>query len=147
MLMKTPPAVEEIEFERIKWKIENSLENSSLSFDTVDMAIEEYKRFLTLRLENPGIKIAPTKLMDEVWHFHILDTKKYSADCQKLFGKFLNHHPSYGPFDSVEIQESLSTSFESMKTLYRGRFGSDPVACQASCAHCNSGGTGCADCE
>ena len=143
MLMKTSQTVEDIDFERIKWKMENSPENCSLSFDTIDLAIVEYKRFLTLRMENPGVKISPTKLMDEVWHFHILDTNKYRDDCQNLFGRFIDHHPSYGPFESVEVQESLAASFESMKALYQERFGSDPVTCQASCASCNSGGTGC----
>lgn len=35
----------------------------------------------------------PSRLADQMWHAHILHTKKYAVDCRKLFGRFLHHQP------------------------------------------------------
>ena len=67
-------AIDQIQFDLIRWKMADS-DHCSLSIDEINLAIEEYKRFLSLKVENPSAKLSPTKLMDEVWHFHILDTK------------------------------------------------------------------------
>jgi hypothetical protein len=32
-------------------------------------------------------------VVDEMWHRHILDTAAYRADCDSLFGRFLDHFP------------------------------------------------------
>lgn len=36
----------------------------------------------------------PNKQIDEMWHEHILDTRKYSDDCQTVFGYYLHHTPA-----------------------------------------------------
>ena len=93
-------------------------------------------------MENPNCNLAPTSLMDEVWHFHILDTKRYAVDCKRLFDRFLHHRPSYGPFDSHDEEPNLSDSFDCMMDLYREKFGHDPINLQASC-HTDSDGSAC----
>ena len=55
-------------------------------------AVEAYRTFLT---SGRGTMVDADA--DEVWHYHILDTRKYAADCQDVFGRFLNHIPSYDP--------------------------------------------------
>jgi len=57
-----------------------------------------YRRFLTLQLLYPDEPWAPTKEIDEVWHQHILGTRKYAADCDAVFGHFL-HHDVFAPDD------------------------------------------------
>lgn len=52
----------------------------------------EYRQFLQLCLEDSE-DTTPTVLADHVWHYHILDTQKYAADCNTLFGKFIHHMP------------------------------------------------------
>ena len=154
--------VEEIGFDMIKLciykKMQGHIDDTPSSEDTlleIDAAIEEYKRFLILKIENPDVRMSPTKPMDEVWHFHILDTKKYAADCDRMFGAFLNHTPGYGPHDSPGRVDGTSESFEAMKEhyrtqmelglggfiesmeemkqLYRARFGHDPISLPAWC--------------
>ena len=34
--------------------------------------------------------------MDGFWHMHILDTKAYREDCQKIFGRFIDHFSYFG---------------------------------------------------
>lgn len=33
---------------------------------------------------------------DELWHAHIVYTKRYRRDCQRVFGAFLDHNPVHG---------------------------------------------------
>jgi hypothetical protein len=75
-----------------------------------------YKRFLILRLKYPDVELVPNKEIDEIWHLHILDTKKYSNDCLDIFGTFFHHSPSYG-------KRKLSKEFEITESLYRAEFG------------------------
>lgn len=41
--------------------------------------------------------LVPTRDIDTVWHYHILDTHKYASDCKVVFGYFLHHNPNYSP--------------------------------------------------
>jgi hypothetical protein len=124
--------VDKIRFDLIKWKMNNSPE-IGLTKNEIEIAIEEYKRFLTLKIRNPKTSLSPTSLMDKVWHMHILDTKRYAADCERMFGKFLHHDPSYREFDSTQRTAELANAFESMKSLYSLMYGHDPISAQASC--------------
>jgi hypothetical protein len=38
--------------------------------------------------------LVPTKAIDDVWHFHILDTQKYIEDCMELHGAVVHHFPA-----------------------------------------------------
>jgi hypothetical protein len=55
----------------------------------------EYKQFL-YALAHKGkddIISPPTQDVDEFWHQHILNTRKYREDCQKIFGHYVDHTP------------------------------------------------------
>ena len=57
-------------------------------------AVEEYKKFLLLQKKYDGKQmLVPSLRIDEIWHAHILFTKQYHEDCQKLFGKYMHHQP------------------------------------------------------
>lgn len=62
-------------------------------------AIEDYQRFLVLRVLYPDKRIRPTTGTDALWHAHILDTRRYHADCQAIFGEYLHHDPSVADGD------------------------------------------------
>jgi len=57
-----------------------------------EKAVREYREFLYISqvLET---SLSPTTEADEIWHQHILHTKKYADDCKKTFGRFLHHYP------------------------------------------------------
>lgn len=54
----------------------------------------EYKKFLFLHKLYPEYNIIPGQLIDEVWHNHILQSKQYFEDCNKLFGAYFYHEPA-----------------------------------------------------
>src|SRR5882757_4832583 len=58
----------------------------------------EYRRFLyALAHKRPEDFISPpTPEVDEFWHQHILDTRKYRKDCKTVFGQFMDHTPGLG---------------------------------------------------
>jgi len=64
----------------------------------VEEAEVEYKRYLTLclRYPYPQHSIVPNKIMDTMWHYHIMDTKAYHKDCKRVFGHYFHHFPYFG---------------------------------------------------
>jgi len=55
----------------------------------------DYKRFLyALAHKRPDDLLSPpTQEVDEFWHQHILDTRKYREDCESIFGHYVDHTP------------------------------------------------------
>jgi hypothetical protein len=80
-----------------------------------------YRNFLYLCHKEGAPLAAIGKDSDDFWHLHILDTRKYAADCRAVFGKFLNHQPLYG-----EPTANQREVFERSKTLYRHEYGKLP---------------------
>lgn len=73
-----------------------------------EVAGRVYRQFLTLRQRYPERTLVPSALIDLVWHYHILDTRKYIDDCDRLFGGYLHHDPYFGIDDNslAENQEA-----------------------------------------
>lgn len=88
-------------------------ENLGLSDADTERAEELYRQYLTLCHKYPDMQVVPPKLVDEVWHAHIMNTPKYTADCETLFGSFLHHAPH-----SLESEGE----FENTKELYKKEF-------------------------
>ena len=80
-----------------------------------------YRNFLWLCYKHGSPIAAIGKDADDFWHLHILDTRKYSADCRAVFGRFLNHTPLYG-----EPSANQRDMFERTKALYKSEFGKLP---------------------
>lgn len=118
-----PPEIIDLNFERIKHKI-SLKESLGWSFDKIAHAEREYKRYLTLIKANIDKRIVPSKLMDEFWHMHILDTKAYREDCHKVFGRFIDHYPYFGIYGQ-EDHKNLLNEFEETKKLYRKAFNAE----------------------
>ena len=70
-----------------------------------------YRRFLTLNIlvRRPARPLVPSEDADAFWHYHILDTRKYTRDCKQVFGHFLHHFPYLGlcgPADAQALTEA-----------------------------------------
>ena len=71
-------------------------EKTSWSEFRIKSAVKEYLQFLFLIKKHLGDKkhpIVPTKDADQIWHHHILDTRKYQKDCKNFFGRMIHHYP------------------------------------------------------
>jgi hypothetical protein len=82
----------------------------------------EYRRFLYLMKTYPEEHTAPLEDVDTFWHYHILDTIKYAADCNMLFGYFLHHFPYVGMRGEAD-EAALQKMGARMAELYESAFG------------------------
>jgi len=115
------PRVARIDLELVK---EVTREDTQWSQAQAELAELEYKRMLTLLLWNPGLPhpIVPARLVDEIWHHHLLDSRAYHADMQALFGDYLHHFPYLG-LRTEESRRLKLEAFELSCRLYERTFG------------------------
>jgi hypothetical protein len=101
------------------------MEKQGWSRERADAAQVEYLRFLTLLQMQPGFMLVPWTTpdgkddLDQFWHQHILDTAKYSADCERLFGRMIHHNPHV-----VRGSGQETDAVEKTQRLYARTFGS-----------------------
>ena len=80
------PSVEELDLERIAWKVSRDPYRLQMSENDISRAVHQYRRFLSLKIRYPKVRLVPTEDIDLIWHTHILDTANYLSDCERLFG-------------------------------------------------------------
>lgn len=61
-----------------------------------ERAVNMYRRWLYLHQIFPEESFSPSQEIDQVWHAHLLDNRKYEEDCQIMFGRTLYHNPYAG---------------------------------------------------
>jgi hypothetical protein len=107
----------------------------------INYTIQLYKEWLTLQVLYEDLSFAPSELVDEFWHVHILDTRKYHADCMMVKGEMIHHYPYFGLTDQ-ENKYVLEEGFSLTRKLYFHHFGHCDLgfegALAASCG-CRSG--------
>ena len=84
--------------------------------DYTNQVIYEYDRFMLLRYENQNL--SPSDDIDNLWHYHILDTYSYYTYCIKKFGKIIHHNPA----DSLN-QEARKIRLANTHIKYFEKFG------------------------
>jgi hypothetical protein len=92
------------------------IEKSGYSTEFVKKIEKEYKRFLELAVL--GYEVVPSQQIDDFWHNHVLDTRKYREDCA-ILGEFIDHCPDDGSKD-------LDGDFDKTLDYYREYFGEEP---------------------
>lgn len=85
----------------------------------IDGAVDEYYKFLVLTTTFPNITIVPGKVVDKVWHDHILHTKEYTNFCKKYLSGYLHHTPK-------DISSNDEIKFEDTEAKYVELFGRKP---------------------
>lgn len=139
--------IAEIDLEMVKMKLQDAEEGKGWTIDQCEDAEIEYKRFLHLNKKYPNKSIVPNTIMDTFWHYHILDTRAYFKDSDKMFGYYFHHFPYFG-MRGKEDEQNLTTSFEETKKVYEKEFGEPMLregsskcwhSCQSRCWHkCSS---------
>jgi len=89
--------------------------------DKVQRARDRYERFLLLVAKNPGVAVAPTRDIDEMWHLHMLSPRAYYDDCQRLLGRILDHDGGFGR-EAAEVP-LLRVTFERTAKLWEAEYG------------------------
>ncbi|MBM4111559.1 MAG: hypothetical protein FJ254_09440 [Phycisphaerae bacterium] len=135
---------EDIDFSPIKRKLMDERHGSGWSRQKADDAEYLYRCFLALQVayDQTVNRIVPPTIVDEFWHQHILDTRKYAADCEVLFGKYLHHFPYFG-MRGPEDERALNDAAEWTLAQFSHHFGSaashllEASSC-SSCGRCAS---------
>ena len=65
----------------------------------------EYRRFLNLKKCYPNQLLMPSGAAWQLWQAHILDTRRYRSDCERLFGRFIDHFPYLGHDSAADRRE------------------------------------------
>ena len=147
--------VDRIDFQNIRWKLNSKDGEENWSNERIEEAEALYKAYLALLLCYAELNdsLAPPILADDYWHAHILDTRKYMADCNKLFGEYLHHFPYFG-MRGKEDAEALVESSKLVFGLLRHHFFSIPkykylvskYGENTDCSNCGKSCSSCKDC-
>lgn len=80
---------------------ENAITKLSWSPEKAERVETSYKRFLyaLAHKEENDLLSPPSQEVDDFWHQHILDTRKYGEDCDRVFGHYIHHTPRLSPED------------------------------------------------
>lgn len=137
--MQTSSAIDSInslDLGPIKTKLMHAASGEGWTAAQVDSVEVEYRRFLTLMKLYPNEATAPLVDVDTFWHYHILDTAKYAADCAAAFGYFLHHYPYLG-LAGEEDAVARAHAGARMQQLYTATFGAGmPSATASDAAWC-----------
>lgn len=117
-----PEEIAQLDLSLIKDTLMRDTGTHRWSSEQVEIAELWYKRFLHLKRKYPDARLVPTKLIDEVWHTHILDTKKYADDCQAIFGCFLHHYPYFG-LAGEDDERCWRDAFDATGKVFEREFG------------------------
>jgi hypothetical protein len=124
--LKAMQQINSLDLSMVKRKLMDREEGQGWTQETADRAEKRYRRFLGMVYCDWNGSIVPTKDIDTVWHQHILDTRAYAEDCERVFGEFLHHFPYFG-MRGDEDARNLTASFERTKMLYAELFDEDYV--------------------
>lgn len=111
--------IDELDLEPIAFKLR--LEHE-WSIEQINHAVGQYRLWLKMVALHPNESIIPNKEVDEVWHTHILDTRKYAEDCDNIFGRFIHHFPYFGLRDEADRQD-LQEAFDQSQAMMLEEFG------------------------
>ena len=117
-------AIADLNLDAIKVKLMHRESGEGWSLEKANAVEFEYRRFLILMKQFPQEETAPLMDVDTFWHYHILDTLKYAADCEQIFGYFLHHFPYIG-LRGEDDEAAHHRVGERMKQLYEQTFGED----------------------
>jgi hypothetical protein len=112
-------AVDALDLTDVKRKV---VEATGWPVRTADYAELRYRRFLCMHHLDRELILVPHLDIDAFWHQHILFTRNYARDCERLFGEFFHHNPGRGADDEAErLREILARTAK----LYADAFGED----------------------
>lgn len=124
-------AIADLNLDAIKVKLMHRESGEGWSLEKANAVEFEYRRFLILMKQFPQEETAPLMDVDTFWHYHILDTLKYAADCEQVFGYFLHHFPYIG-LRGEDDEAAHQRVGERMKQLYEQTFGEDYIRAETA---------------
>ena len=119
--------IDKIDLEPIKFNLVSREEGPGWTVKKTKLIEKWYRRFLLLVKMYPDKTIVPTKDIDTFWHYHIIDTRKYIDDCNKVFGKYFHHFPYFGSRGKAD-KANFEKTFLAAQELFEVHFGEAPIS-------------------
>src|SRR5688572_169122 len=118
-------AIQALDLESVKLRVMDAELGEGWTREYADSIEIAYKNYLTMlaKYQDQAEDILLSKDVDEFWHTHILQTIKYTEDCQKVFGTFLHHSPHVGERTSADLEKRVALA-EKTRQLYQQEFSS-----------------------
>ncbi len=89
-----------------------------------ERTMDEFRRFVFLRVCNGGNSLVPSPDVDEVWHLALQYTKRYAMMCRRFCGGFMHHDPSTSAQEKVALRQRYGNTIR----LYMEVFEEKPPA-------------------
>lgn len=86
-------------------------------------AVTEYKKFVYLGVIS-DFAVTPSRVIDKVWHEHLLFSKAYREFCTGVIQYNFDHNPELIPMD--EQTAAFNEQYHSTLELYKREFGIEP---------------------
>lgn len=137
--------VSTIDLSMVKLKLMDEDEGQGWPDEYATHVEKQYRRYLCMLRLSPKGHAVPTRDIDLFWHQHILDTRAYAQDCQRVFGEFVHHFPYFG-MRGEEDAQNLHDSFDETKALYFELFAEDYCEPYADATTCHKGPGNCHKC-
>jgi len=119
-------AIRALDLEPVKLRVMDSELGFGWTREYADSVESAYKNYLGMLVKHPdeAENIVLHKDVDEFWHTHILQTMKYTHDCQRMFGTYLHHNPHFGPRTQEDLDRKAVLT-ERTRNLYQKEFGGE----------------------
>ena len=88
-------------------------------------AVNEYKKFVYLGVTST-IPVTPSKVIDVVWHEHLLFSRPYREFCDSVLERPFDHNPELIPAD--DQTDVFNLQFEATLDAYEREFNATPPA-------------------
>lgn len=88
-------------------------------------AIHEYKKFVFLGVSNPT-RVTPSRVIDVVWHEHLLFSRPYREFCDTVLGQHFDHHPEL--VAAYDLTNVFNLQYEATLDAYEREFNCTPPA-------------------
>ena len=118
-------AIQALDLESVKIRLMDEELGEGWTQAYADSIEHAYRNYLVMLAKYPdhAEEIMLSKDVDEFWHTHILQTVKYTEDCERVFGAYLHHNPHVGARTRADLDKRVAQT-EKTRRLYEREFGS-----------------------
>ena len=119
-------AIQALDLEPVKLRVMDPKLGEGWSREYAESIEHAYKNYLTMlvKYQDDAEDILLAEDVDEFWHTHILQTIKYTEDCEAVFGKYLHHTPHIGEVTKEDVEKRIALA-EKTRRLYQREFGNE----------------------
>ena len=118
--------IQALDLESVKIRLMDPTVGESWTREYADSIEVAYKTYLSMvaKYQDHAEDILLSNDVDEFWHTHILQTMKYTDDCQAVFGKYLHHQPHIGELTQADHEKRARLAEKTLQ-LYQREFGNE----------------------